>query len=182
MRVTVRLFAGLRELAGRSSLELEDAATVADVWPQLGLGDEPAGLLCRHSTAKGCEIYPDRPNACRVFQCGWRSWTEVPDGWRPDLTGFVLGGALAPGRYLAVTADPRRPEAWRDPAYDPILRGWARRAAEIGSHVVVFIEKRVIVLKPEGELDLGIIAPDEVLVADDRGAITKIHRANGRSS
>jgi molybdopterin synthase catalytic subunit len=45
MRVTVRLFAGLRELAGRSSLELEDVAGVADVWPRLGLGDEPAGLL-----------------------------------------------------------------------------------------------------------------------------------------
>jgi MoaE-MoaD fusion protein len=45
MRVTVRLFAGLRELAGRPSFELEDVATVADVWPRLGLGDEPGGLL-----------------------------------------------------------------------------------------------------------------------------------------
>ena len=45
MHVTVRLFAGLRELAGRSSLELDDVATVADVWPRLELGDEPAGLL-----------------------------------------------------------------------------------------------------------------------------------------
>ena len=45
MRVTVRLFAGLRELAGRSSLELEDVASVADVWSRLELGDEPAGLL-----------------------------------------------------------------------------------------------------------------------------------------
>jgi molybdopterin synthase catalytic subunit len=38
------LFAGLRERAGRSRLEIE-AATVADVWPALGLGEEPAGLL-----------------------------------------------------------------------------------------------------------------------------------------
>ncbi len=45
MRVTVRLFAGLRELAGRSSIELEDVATVADVWTRLELGDEPGGLL-----------------------------------------------------------------------------------------------------------------------------------------
>ncbi len=45
MHVTVRLFAGLRELAGRSSLELDDVASVADVWPRLGLGDEPSGLL-----------------------------------------------------------------------------------------------------------------------------------------
>jgi molybdopterin synthase catalytic subunit len=45
MRVSVRLFAGLRERAGRPSLELEDVARVADVWERLGLGEEPPGLL-----------------------------------------------------------------------------------------------------------------------------------------
>jgi MoaE-MoaD fusion protein len=45
VRVSVRLFAGLRERAGWSQRELEDVARVADVWPALGLGDEPAGLL-----------------------------------------------------------------------------------------------------------------------------------------
>ena len=44
MTVTVRLFAGLREQAGWSTRRLE-AASVADVWPALGLGDEPEGLL-----------------------------------------------------------------------------------------------------------------------------------------
>ena len=46
MRVTVRLFAGLRERAGeaRRELELAEGATVGDVWAPLGLGDEPAGL------------------------------------------------------------------------------------------------------------------------------------------
>jgi molybdopterin synthase catalytic subunit/molybdopterin converting factor small subunit len=42
--VVVRLFAGLRERAGWSSREL-DVPSVADVWPALGLGEEPAGLL-----------------------------------------------------------------------------------------------------------------------------------------
>jgi molybdopterin synthase catalytic subunit len=42
--VVVRLFAGLRERAGWSSREVA-AATVADVWPALGLGEEPEGLL-----------------------------------------------------------------------------------------------------------------------------------------
>ena len=45
VRVSVRLFAGLRELAGTGRLELEDVATVADVWPKLALGDEPGGLM-----------------------------------------------------------------------------------------------------------------------------------------
>jgi molybdopterin synthase catalytic subunit/molybdopterin converting factor small subunit len=45
MNVEVRLFAGLRERAGWNRRTI-DAATVADVWPALGLGeDEPAGLL-----------------------------------------------------------------------------------------------------------------------------------------
>jgi MoaE-MoaD fusion protein len=44
MPVRVRLFAGLRELAGWSVREL-DAATVGEIWPQLGLGMEPHGLL-----------------------------------------------------------------------------------------------------------------------------------------
>jgi molybdopterin synthase catalytic subunit len=45
VRVTVRLFAGLRERAGRARLELDDVARIEDVWPALGLGDEPPGLL-----------------------------------------------------------------------------------------------------------------------------------------
>jgi MoaE-MoaD fusion protein len=47
MRVRVRLFAGLRERAGSGSVEVElpDGAVVGDVWPALGLGDEPHGLL-----------------------------------------------------------------------------------------------------------------------------------------
>ena len=47
MKVAVRLFAALRERAGtrEAALELEEGASVDDVWPALGLGDEPAGLV-----------------------------------------------------------------------------------------------------------------------------------------
>ncbi len=45
MRVTVKLFAGLRERAGWKERELEGVERVADVWPALELGAEPAGLL-----------------------------------------------------------------------------------------------------------------------------------------
>ena len=47
MRITVKLFAGLRERAGESKreLELDAGARVADVWQPLGLGEEPEGLL-----------------------------------------------------------------------------------------------------------------------------------------
>jgi molybdopterin synthase catalytic subunit len=45
VKVTVRLFAGLRERAGWSERELDGISRVGDVWPALGLGPEPGGLL-----------------------------------------------------------------------------------------------------------------------------------------
>ena len=47
MHVRVRLFAALRERAGSGSVEVDlpDGAVVGDVWPSLGLGEEPPGLL-----------------------------------------------------------------------------------------------------------------------------------------
>jgi hypothetical protein len=45
MRVVVKLFAGLRERAGWSEREIEGVGRVSDVWPALGLGDQPPGLL-----------------------------------------------------------------------------------------------------------------------------------------
>ena len=47
MHVRVRLFAALRERAGSGSVEIElpEGAVLGDVWPLLGLGDEPDGLL-----------------------------------------------------------------------------------------------------------------------------------------
>jgi molybdopterin synthase catalytic subunit/molybdopterin converting factor small subunit len=64
VRVRVRLFAGLRERAGTGSLEIDvpDGATVADVWPVLELGDEPAGLLYARNRAyvePGAELQAD---------------------------------------------------------------------------------------------------------------------------
>jgi molybdopterin synthase catalytic subunit/molybdopterin converting factor small subunit len=45
MRVTVKLFAGLREHAGWSERDVDGVARVADVWGALDLGTEPPGLL-----------------------------------------------------------------------------------------------------------------------------------------
>jgi molybdopterin synthase catalytic subunit len=47
VKVAVKLFAGVRERAGarERELELEEGASVDDVWSALGLGNEPAGIV-----------------------------------------------------------------------------------------------------------------------------------------
>ena len=96
MPVTVRLFAGLRERAGWSRRELE-AATVSDVWPALGLGDEPAGLLYAVN-----RDYADRDR-------------ELQDGDEVALIPPVSGGSFllvaGPLDVAAVVHEVEDPEA-----------------------------------------------------------------------
>ncbi len=45
MRVTVKVFAGIRQRAGWSQRDLVGVKRVGDVWDRLDLGDEPVGLI-----------------------------------------------------------------------------------------------------------------------------------------
>jgi molybdopterin synthase catalytic subunit len=94
--VKVKLFAGLRELAGYAERELDGVASVADVWPALGLGDEPAGLLYAVN-----KEYADRGR-------------ELADGDEVALIPPVSGGGFRlvegpvdPSAVAAEVADPR---------------------------------------------------------------------------
>jgi molybdopterin synthase catalytic subunit len=94
MRVKVRLFAGLRERAGVAERELDGVARVADVWPALGLGAEPAGLLYAVNRR-----YAEREQ-------------ELADGDEVALIPPVSGGAFR------VTAQPLSLEAVVDEVSD----------------------------------------------------------------
>jgi molybdopterin synthase catalytic subunit/molybdopterin converting factor small subunit len=78
VKVAVKLFAALRERAGtrERALELADDASIEDVWPALGLGEEPAGLVYAVNRA-----YVDRSHA-------------LADGDEIALIPPVSGGAF----------------------------------------------------------------------------------------
>ena len=58
--------------------------------------DEPdfqkaPGVLCPNcKEGSGCQIYAMRPNACRGFECGWKTMPELPDELRPDRSGILI--------------------------------------------------------------------------------------------
>jgi molybdopterin synthase catalytic subunit len=97
MRVSVRLFAGVRERAGVGRLELDDVARVDDVWARLDLGDEPPGLVYAVNRE-----YVDRGH-------------ELRDGDEVALIPPVSGGAFVitsdPLDVARVVADAERDEA-----------------------------------------------------------------------
>jgi len=131
--------------------------------------DKPPGIACAHLRApKGCAIYESRPAGCRDFYCEWRLSERLGREWKPDRARFALMITLT--GHLAACVDPSFPSAWRRPPYHQVLRRWARERAEdpfaSWPGVDVWIGRHCILLLPDGEKDLGIVAADEEVRID----------------
>ena len=62
------------------------------------------GVHCEHCAEAGCLIYPQRPDVCAGYQCGWRFLPWLPLGLRPDRAGVIVDSNAPPAGYaLAVS-------------------------------------------------------------------------------
>lgn len=124
---------------------------------------KPKGAWCVHcDPGHGCRIYDRRPAICRGFHCAYLANARVPDSWEPSTCGMVLVDEDN-GRRRIAHVDPDDPEAWRREPYYADLKRWAREGAPGGMQVAVYIDRRVIVVLPDSETDLGIVGDDEVI-------------------
>jgi molybdopterin synthase catalytic subunit/molybdopterin converting factor small subunit len=185
VEVVVRLFAGLREAAGRSEavLDLRDGATVGDVWPELGLGPEPDAVAYAVNRR-----YADRT-------------TPLADGDEVALIPPVSGGGIDElstpraelvsepldlGRLLSRVADPAaggiatfvgtvrdtargRRVLWLEyEAYDAMaLEEMDRIAGEVCDQTGAL---RCLIAHRVGRLEVGEAAVAVVVAAAHRGA------------
>lgn len=86
--------------------------------------DKPACVACTklERTARGarCGIHPERPDACRTFQCVWSLDPQMQSELRPDRCGVMFVSDeyvnveqfLPDEPWLHVHVDPARPRAW----------------------------------------------------------------------
>jgi hypothetical protein len=70
---------------------------------------------------------------------------------------------------IEIRCDPGYPDAWRKEPYGSEIRAWARSGESNDLTVVVIVGPRMILVTPDREFDLGIVAPDERIVREIEG-------------
>ena len=118
--------------------------------------DKPSGVWCRHCAPGrgGCTIYETRPPVCRNWFCAWILDTRLGPEWYP-LTSKMIMYFESAGSRLCVRVEPSHANAWRKEPYYSQLKQWSRIAVEARQQIVVYINKRVIVILPDKDVDFG---------------------------
>jgi hypothetical protein len=83
--------------------------------------------------------------------------------WKPERAKFALVRTDS-GRRLTALVDPGFPSAWRRSPYFEALKRWAAEAVARFPEVYlvdILIGQRCIVVLPDQEVDLGLLASDE---------------------
>jgi hypothetical protein len=130
-----------------------------------------AGEWCRHCLpGRGCGIHPARPYVCRGAYCEWMISKGLGPEWKPERSKFALFKTNG-GRRLTAHVDPGYPSAWRRSPYYENFKIWAREGAaktpEMHAVDVMIGEHSTLIL-PDREVELGIVAPDELVRLNKR--------------
>jgi hypothetical protein len=127
--------------------------------------DKPAGKWCPHCRpGNGCGIHAMRPFVCRVFYCEWMICKGLGPEWKPERSKFALF-KTNDGRRLTAHVDPGYPSAWRASPYYENFKIWASEAVrQVPMHQVdVMVGERLTVVLPDRDVEVGLVAPDELV-------------------
>jgi hypothetical protein len=123
--------------------------------------NKPSNKWCNHCTpGKGCGIHETRPDHCRSFFCMWMTEGWLGDAWKPEISKFVI--SIDPiSRYMLVQVDPGQPKSWRQEPYYGQFQRWAQAMLPQERLVVVFNGKSGTVITAQGEVELGVMGPED---------------------
>jgi hypothetical protein len=158
------------------SKHARDCGTCTMCCKVLGIPElkKPRGDWCEHcDIGKGCKIYDQRPKVCRGFNCVYILDPDFPEEWKPNNSRMVV---VRENSAITVHVDPNMPSIWRDAPYFMNFKRWATDLENEKGSVFIYIGARVIVILPDKEIDLGVIADDETILMSQKVSSSGIVR------
>jgi hypothetical protein len=144
--------------------------TLCCVLPAIGALDKPMYRTCRHIENRGCGLFdrPERPEACRAYQCAYLSARLAESADRNRIPHPLEAGAYfhrdPKERAIVLFVDPARPEAWKRSAIPDLVRP----ALAAGETLVIFDRGRQLTIGSAALLD-AVLARDMVAFAAAEG-------------
>ena len=138
---------------------------------------KPASSWCRHcKPERGCLIYPTRPAECRSFSCLWLLNDGLDEPWKPNKSKLVL---TTSEDGIEVRCDPGFPDAWRKEPFRREINQWALSGETEDVTVVVIVGRKMMLVTPDREFDLGVVGADQRIVREMSGTqVTNVRVVN----
>jgi Fe-S-cluster containining protein len=57
---------------------------------KVGEWKKPTNQWCQHFSGHSCNIYAERPDVCREFECMWLANNSLPDHWYPTKSKIIV--------------------------------------------------------------------------------------------
>jgi hypothetical protein len=128
--------------------------------------NKPMGQWCPHFIkGSGCSIYESRPDECRSFNCQWLINERFGDEWEPTRSKIVICHVWqGDTSKLVFNVDPGSPLSWKKEPYYSQLKRLALNGLEHKGIITVNVAKRVFVVLPNEDVDLGVCDVDDNIV------------------
>jgi hypothetical protein len=102
---------------------------------------------------RGCDIWVERPQMCRDFNCTWITDHRLGPEWKPNVAKFVMNWATK--EHLHITVDPGSPLSYRKEPYYTGLKATAERCMAKNESVIIFSGENKFLMLPDGEQLIG---------------------------
>ena len=105
---------------------------------------KPEWQMCGHAKqGKGCTIYADRPQSCKIYECMWRSSQDDPSPWpikmRPDRCGVIFDTLLGnPSNLIVARVAPENKDVLQSKLITTVIAAMQQH----GNDVVVRLGKK----------------------------------------
>ena len=131
--------------------------------------NKPVGQWCEHcSPGTGWKIHERKPNQCREFYCAYLLSPHLGEEWKPERSKMVLV-IDEDGMRMVAYVDTQRLSAWKSEPYYSQLKQWSKNALTKGGQVIANVNRRVYLIMPNEDIDLGVLEEDDVVqIAGER--------------
>ena len=121
---------------------------------EVGEWEKPENQWCRHCSGHSCNIYAERPDLCREFECMWLMCNSLADHWYPKKSKIIVTSSEKDGETRLVCAvHDKYPLRWRDEPYYSDIKSWAVHGLQADTWITeVVVRDQLFVILPDKDI------------------------------